>query len=161
MVRCRYYSPDYKLTVPSKQDMNNHNSDAYLDELRTKILEHLSHVAPAPSVAFHDRPPDAVPVDDIPRADTDDEQHRGVHTTGDEDDDTYRDHGAYASGRNDDSGEGRVHARLWSGEVVNEEDERKYDAMMTAMGSGGNGRVKSLRADISYRDHVHNEEDDT
>ena len=45
--------------MPPKRDAPNQNTPEYLDNLRIRILEHLSHINPAPSVAFHERAPDA------------------------------------------------------------------------------------------------------
>lgn len=44
-----------------KPDTPNQNTTEYLESLRVQILEHLSQVTAAPSVAFHERAPDGIP----------------------------------------------------------------------------------------------------
>lgn len=60
-----YYAPKYRLTVEPVESLTDQNSKEYLEELRNKILQYLSQVTPAPSVAFHERAPDAMSEDDM------------------------------------------------------------------------------------------------
>ena len=60
-----YYAPTYRLTVEPKESLQDQNSKEYLEELKIKIFEYLSHVTPAPSVPFYERPPDAMHEDEL------------------------------------------------------------------------------------------------
>lgn len=60
-----YYGPEYKLPVLPKEGVPNQNTDQYLENVRIKILERLSNLIPAPSVAFHERAPDMISEDAI------------------------------------------------------------------------------------------------
>lgn len=61
-----YYGPvGYTLTVQPLPGFDNFNSTEYLDKLRSTLLQRLSQMEAAPSVAFHERAPDAMDVDDI------------------------------------------------------------------------------------------------
>lgn len=52
-----YFGPDYTLHV-APSNMENKNSHVILEEIRSKLLEYLSRLQHAPSVQFHERPPD-------------------------------------------------------------------------------------------------------
>lgn len=52
-----YFGPDYNLHV-APSNMENQNSRAYLESIRERLLENLSKLQHAPSVQFHERPPD-------------------------------------------------------------------------------------------------------
>ncbi|CAI7855661.1 unnamed protein product, partial [Closterium sp. NIES-53] len=52
-----YFGPDYTLHI-TPSNMENQNSRAYLDSVRTRLLENLSKLQHAPSVPFHTRAPD-------------------------------------------------------------------------------------------------------
>lgn len=52
-----YFGPDYTLHV-APSNMENKNSHVLLEEIRSKLLENLSRLQHAPSVQFHERPPD-------------------------------------------------------------------------------------------------------
>ncbi|GLT29211.1 hypothetical protein SLA2020_040920 [Shorea laevis] len=61
-----YFGPDYTLHV-APSNMENKNSRQLLEEIRNKLLDYLSKLQHAPSVEFHERPPDT----EIPEADED------------------------------------------------------------------------------------------
>ncbi|KAI5315305.1 hypothetical protein L3X38_044481 [Prunus dulcis] len=61
-----YFGPDYTLHV-APSNMENKNSHVLLEEIRSKLLENLSRLQHAPSVQFHERPPDT----ELPEADDD------------------------------------------------------------------------------------------
>lgn len=52
-----YFGPDYTLHV-APSNMENKNSHQLLEEIRSKLLENLSRLQHAPSVQFHERPPE-------------------------------------------------------------------------------------------------------
>eukprot|EP00741_Cyanophora_paradoxa_P019334 tig00000215_g18663.t1 len=54
-----FYGPTYTLHVPAS-NMENLNGKEYLEKCRIKLLEQLRNIEPAPSVAFHDVPPDSL-----------------------------------------------------------------------------------------------------
>jgi hypothetical protein len=54
----RYFAPEYRLAVKPDSNSTNNNSREYLEGLQQRMMEHLRNLAPAPSVAFHERPPD-------------------------------------------------------------------------------------------------------
>lgn len=63
---CRYYKPDFEMHVCAQNERVNENDAAYIRHMLEHVMHHLSHVNPVPSVAFIERPPDAIPVDAIP-----------------------------------------------------------------------------------------------
>ncbi|GJP33765.1 hypothetical protein CLOM_g18281 [Closterium sp. NIES-68] len=65
-----YFGPDYTLHI-TPSNMENQNSRAYLDSVRTRLLENLSKLQHAPSVPFHARAPDTqLPDEEEEEADT-------------------------------------------------------------------------------------------
>lgn len=52
-----YFGPEYTLHV-APSNMENKNSQALLERIRAKLLDNLSKLRHAPSVQFHERPPD-------------------------------------------------------------------------------------------------------
>ncbi|KAL6769853.1 HDA13 [Auxenochlorella protothecoides x Auxenochlorella symbiontica] len=61
-----YYAPAYQLTVPAKSEgFPNKNTPEHLQALQEQIMEHLRHIPAAPSVAFHERAPDTLGMDDL------------------------------------------------------------------------------------------------
>lgn len=58
-----FYGPQYSLLVEPKEDMEDKNSSADLERLKTRLLELISNIPPVPSVAFHERAPDGMDVD--------------------------------------------------------------------------------------------------
>eukprot|EP00899_Mesostigma_viride_P006007 jgi/Mesvir1/15407/Mv06591-RA.2 len=52
-----YFGPEYELHL-TPSNMENSNPEAYCNRLRETLLELLSHVPAAPSIAFHERAPD-------------------------------------------------------------------------------------------------------
>lgn len=52
-----YFGPDYTLHV-APSNMENKNTQKLLEEIRNRLLVNLSRLQHAPSVQFHDRPPD-------------------------------------------------------------------------------------------------------
>ncbi|CAI5502166.1 unnamed protein product [Closterium sp. Naga37s-1] len=65
-----YFGPDYTLHI-TPSNMENQNSRAYLDSVRTRLLENLSKLQHAPSVPFHTRAPDTqLPDEEEEEADT-------------------------------------------------------------------------------------------
>ncbi|CAI5460542.1 unnamed protein product [Closterium sp. Yama58-4] len=59
-----YFGPDYTLHI-TPSNMENQNSRAYLDSVRTRLLENLSKLQHAPSVPFHTRAPDTQLPDEL------------------------------------------------------------------------------------------------
>lgn len=52
-----YFGPDYTLHV-APSNMENKNSRQILEDIKAQLLENLSELQHAPSVPFHERPPD-------------------------------------------------------------------------------------------------------
>ncbi|KAL0332633.1 UNVERIFIED_CONTAM: Histone deacetylase 19 [Sesamum calycinum] len=52
-----YFGPEYTLHV-APSNMENKNSRELLEQIRVKLLDNLSKLQHAPSVQFHERPPD-------------------------------------------------------------------------------------------------------
>ncbi|KAL0343208.1 UNVERIFIED_CONTAM: Histone deacetylase 19 [Sesamum angustifolium] len=52
-----YFGPEYTLHV-APSNMENKNSGELLEQIRVKLLDNLSKLQHAPSVQFHERPPD-------------------------------------------------------------------------------------------------------
>ncbi|KAJ3683452.1 hypothetical protein LUZ60_013679 [Juncus effusus] len=53
-----YFGPDYELHI-NPRNVENLNTAKDLENIRNMILDHLSKIEHAPSVQFHDRPPEA------------------------------------------------------------------------------------------------------
>lgn len=70
-----YYSPDFKLHLEPSAQLENANSRETLDALKDQILEQLSALKGAPSVAMHDVPPDW----GQPNDERDDDAHNPDH----------------------------------------------------------------------------------
>jgi histone deacetylase 1/2 len=62
-----YSSCNYKLLVAPEAGKDNRNNVRYLDQLRTKLLELISHMPAAPGVGFHERAPDGMDLDAMQR----------------------------------------------------------------------------------------------
>jgi histone deacetylase 1/2 len=138
-----YYAPEYQLTVHPKPTQTDQNSTDYLESLRIAALEHLSHVAPAPSVAFHERAPDAMnedgsqPVSLSPRS--------GGGGGG----------GGGSLPASPRGGGGKRQMRMWSGvggsQSAADREAEELEAQLMNMSPGSSGRARA-RMDISYRD---------
>lgn len=63
-----YFGPEYRLHF-TPSNMENQNHKEYLDKVRTKILQNLDKISPAPNVPFHNVPSDALELDERPDAD--------------------------------------------------------------------------------------------
>merc|ERR1712137_1418974 len=50
-----YYGPEYRLHI-SPSNMENLNSREYLESCTAALMDNLRHLAPAPSVQFHNAP---------------------------------------------------------------------------------------------------------
>lgn len=64
-----YYGPDYRLHI-TPSNMENLNSREYIERVKTKIFEYLRHIR-APSVPFHQVPPDPESSEDEDEEDPD------------------------------------------------------------------------------------------
>jgi histone deacetylase 1/2 len=154
----QYYAPEYQLTVHPKATQTDQNSVEYLESLRIAALEHLSHVEPVPSVAFHERPPDAMNEEDL--------QALGDGGGGSL---SPRSPGGGGGGSLPGSprgGGGKRQMRMWSGvggsqSAADREAEELEAQMMMGIhndgngnggGNGGGGGWTRARIDISYRD---------
>lgn len=154
-----YYAPEYQLTVHPKPTQTDQNSTGYLEDLRITALEHLSHVTPAPSVAFHERPPDAMNEDELqPVAFRDGEfptsQSGGTGTGGGGTGGVGGGGGSLpASPR---GGGGKRQMRMWSGvggsQSAADREAEEWEAHLMNMSPGGGGGRTRARMDINYRD---------
>lgn len=52
-----YFGPDYNIHV-APSNMENKNTQRSLDEIRVEVLQNLSRLQHAPSVQFHEQPPE-------------------------------------------------------------------------------------------------------
>ena len=156
-----YGTAEFKLTVPSKPSLTDENSKEYLDGLRIKILEQLSHVVPAPSVAFHERAPDAMSEDELvvlQHNSQDNTNHAATTTTTTT---TTMVHSPHHAARR------AAPAQMWRGsqggsqpETAHEaEEEAEFDRRFDVGGDVGerdprnsNNNNNKVRVDISYRD---------
>jgi histone deacetylase 1/2 len=156
----QYYAPEYQLTVHPKLSQTDQNSFEYLESLKIAALEHLSHVAPAPSVAFHERAPDAMTEEEIQ-----------LQNGGDGDFPSSPRSGGGGGGgslpASPRGGGGKRQMRMWSGvggsQSAADREAEELEAQLMNMhttninvdgnggGGGGGGRTRA-RMDISYRD---------
>lgn len=153
-----YYAPEYQLTVHPKPTQTDQNSTEYLESLRIAALEHLSHVAPAPSVAFHERAPDAM---------NEDESQHVVY--GDTDFPSSRPSGGgfmNSSGggslpASPRGGGGKRQMRMWSGvggsQSAADREAEELEAQLMNLSPGSGGRTRA-RMDISYRSPTQDQE---
>jgi hypothetical protein len=58
-----YFGPDFQLLPNISSHFENHNSRAYLEGIKSRLLEKLRMLEGAPSVAMHQIPPDAFTYD--------------------------------------------------------------------------------------------------
>ena len=49
-----YYGPDFRLVIPTKNEMHNENTQTYLDALCKRLLHNLSQCAPPSPLQRHD-----------------------------------------------------------------------------------------------------------
>jgi len=60
-----YFGPDYKLHAQTLNDKKNDNSQQYLENLKTQLLQNISKIPHAPSVGLQTRVPDAMSLDSV------------------------------------------------------------------------------------------------
>ena len=65
MCLTKFASPQPPSPLQPKASLENSNSGEYLERLRTTILQRLSRLQAAPGVAFHERAPDAMQLEDL------------------------------------------------------------------------------------------------
>jgi histone deacetylase 1/2 len=160
-----YYAPEYQLTVHPKSNQVDQNTREYLDNLRIAALEHLSHVEPAPSVAFHERAPDAMSEDDLLGVAG---AAGGISGGAGEFPSSPRGGGGGGGGgslpASPRGGGGKRQMRMWSGvggsqSAADREAEELEERLIHHSSPGGRGNLHGggggtrARLDISYRDN--------